>query len=599
MKPELLVRVSLIPCAMILLCATLSPRPIYAQAGLRESLERLDRNQNGMIEPNEVTTLARPYLERITKERRLVLDRPIEIHKLQEAARAYYALANGVAGERVRPKGGATIVPFGPKPDEPLVPEFGLATVRYPYIQEDLEDADQTLRRYDDNNDGFINDDEIDDVRWTHRNPFADDLNKDGRLSRLELGQRYARRRLLRDDAGELVQKARRTGGEIRKSTDKGRGDESNDWGRQGGNKYWLTAGLMSRFDVNKNGRLESSEVHNLGIPVGQVDVDRDGELTRDELFALVSQMQDEAGDLTEGLPGWFYELDADRDGQVAMHEFTTTWTTDKRQEFASLDGNEDGLLTSSEVLRATSTGGYQNETAQVLPPYRTIVSEIEIEDDFRIRDVDVQISITHSHVVYLDGYLTGPDGTRIELFSEVGGGGNHFDQTVFDDQARIPITKAQAPFKDSFLPGGLLKREPGLSVFNGKSAKGVWQLIIRGSRNDRFGMLHSWNLRMKTIEDSGFVKAPAMTVPEVPTFSFGAESPPAQTSAESFPDEERREATQIEAAREKLKAYYETLKAKKLSGKLDREKVKGDKPERPKYLREKSSSAKYDLDCP
>lgn len=594
MKPEFLAKISLLPCAMILLIAALSPRSVYAQAGLRESLERLDRNQNGMIEPSEITTLARPYLERITKERRINLGRPIEIHELQEAARVYYALANGVAGERVRPKGGATIVPFGPKPEEPLVPEFGLAKVRYPYIQDDLEEADQTLRRYDDNDDGFINDDEIDDVRWTHRNPFADDLNKDGRLSRLELGQRYARRRLLRDDAGELVQKARRTGGEIRKSTGKGRGQDSNDWWRQGGNKYWLTAGLMSRFDVNKNGRLESNEVYSLGIPAGQVDVDRDGELTRDELFALVSQMQNDAGDLTEGLPGWFYELDTDRDGQVAMHEFTTTWTTDKRQEFASLDANEDGLLTSSEVLRATSTGGYLNETAQVLPPYRTIVSEIEIEDDFRIRDVDVQISITHSHVAFLDGYLTGPDGTRIELFSEIGGGGNHFDQTVFDDQARIPITKAQAPFKDSFLPEGLLKRQPGLSEFNGKSAKGVWQLIIRGSRSDRFGMLHSWNLRMKTIEDSGFVKAQAATDS---TFPFEVESPPAQSTLESVSVDERRETTQMDAARDKLKAYYETLKAKKLSNKLDRDKVKGDKSERAKYLRDKSSSSKSDRD--
>ena len=296
--------------------------------------------------------------------------------------------------------------------------------------------------------------------------------------------------------------------------------------------------------------------------------------------------MQNEAGDLTEGLPGWFYELDIDRDGQVAMHEFTTTWTTDKRQEFASLDVNKDGLLTSSEVLRATSTGGYRNETAQVLPPYRTIVSEIEIEDDFRIRDVDVQLSITHSHVEHLDGYLTGPDGQRIELFSSVGGGGDHFDQTVFDDQARISITKARTPFKDSFLPEGLLKREPGLSVFNGKSATGVWQLIIRGSRSDRCGMLHSWNLRMKTIEDSGFVKAQASADS---AFSFRTNSPPGQTNIETVSDEKRREATQVDASREKLKAYYEALKARKINDKLDGVKLKGEKSER-----KKSSTGKF-----
>ena len=580
------------PCAVVLLCFGLFSGKAFGQAGLRESLERLDRNQNGMIDPGEITTLARPYLERITKERRIDLDRPVEIHKLQEAARIYYALANGVAGQRVRPKGGGTVVPFGPEEDQPIVPVFGLAKVRYPYTLDDLEDADQTLRRYDDNNDDFINGEEIDDVKWTHRNPFADDLDNDGRLSRLELTQRYARRRLLRGDSGELVQKARRTGGEIRRSTGKGKGEDSNEWWRQGGNKYWLTASLMSRFDVNKNGRLEPSELHSLGIPTGQIDVDRDGELTRDEIFAVVSQMQSEAGDLTEGLPGWFYELDADRDGQVAMHEFTTTWTTDKRQEFSSLDINKDGLLTSSEVLRGTSTSGYRNETAQVLPPYRTIVSEIEIEDDFQIRDLDVQISITHTHVGYLDGYLTGPDGTRIELFTEIGSGGNHFDQTVFDDQARIPITKAGAPFKDSFLPEGLLKRQPSLSVFNGKSAKGVWQLIIRGSRSDRFGMLHNWNLRVKAIEDSGFVKAPASTDAESAVLSESPVDEP--TTGNDFFSEDRGEESPKDAAREKLKAYYESLKARKQSPKLARD--KGEKSQNAK-LREKSLKSKPDRD--
>ena len=34
-----------------------------AQSGLRESLEKLDRNQNGEIDPDEITPLARPYLD--------------------------------------------------------------------------------------------------------------------------------------------------------------------------------------------------------------------------------------------------------------------------------------------------------------------------------------------------------------------------------------------------------------------------------------------------------------------------------------------------------------------------------------------------------
>ena len=40
------------------------------------------------------------------------------------------------------------------------------------------------------------------------------------------------------------------------------------------------------------------------------------------------------------------------------------------------------------------------------------------------------------------------------------------------------------------------------MSHFNGKSVKGVWQLVIRGTRNERFGMLHHWGLFVRPIED-------------------------------------------------------------------------------------------------
>ena len=56
---------------------------VQAQSGLRESLERLDVNENGVIEPEEVTPLARPYLERILnglgKRSKSAFDRPVTI----------------------------------------------------------------------------------------------------------------------------------------------------------------------------------------------------------------------------------------------------------------------------------------------------------------------------------------------------------------------------------------------------------------------------------------------------------------------------------------------------------------------------------------
>ncbi len=492
-------------CLVVLLGNSLFTHQLHAQAGLRKALEKLDKNEDGEISPDEITPLARPYMERITKARGMSVDRTNDIDKLQEAARIYYALRNGARGKDVSPEGESTVKPFGPDPDEPLVPEFGLPEVKYPYVQADLDEADRTLRRSDRNEDGYIDRAEAIKAEWTHRNPFEADLDKDDRLGRLELAQRYARRRLLSRDSGELIRKAWRTGSGIRSSErEKEERRDDSRWWRRGGSRYWLTATILGRFDSNKNGRLESHEAQSLGIPSSQIDVDRDGDLSREELHSYLTEMQEEAGDLSEGLPGWFYELDANRDRQVAMAEFTTDWTDDKLREFELLDRNGDGLLTASEAAQSKAMvgGSYVNQDAEILAPRKTIISEIEVTDDYLIGDLNVQLSITHTHTSYLDAYLTGPDGQRIELFTEVGGEGDHFDETILDDQARYPIVKARPPFKGAFLPEALIKKQPSLGHFNGKSVKGVWQLVVRGTRNQRFGMLHNWSLIVKPMED-------------------------------------------------------------------------------------------------
>lgn len=492
-----------------LFCIGLAPNDACGQAGLRESLELLDRNENGYIDPDEVTSLARPYLERIAQPRRMSLDRPNRIDKLQEAARIYYALKNGVAGERVRASGESTLRDFRPRDEDPIVPEFGLAKVKYPYQQQDLDEADETLARYDRDRDGSMSRYEAARARWTHRDPFEADLNKDDQLSRLELAQRYARRRMLSNDSSELIQRSRRVGNGIEPSKIENEGDrrrrERNEWWSSGGDRYWLTAAVLGRFDSNRNGRLEMEETTRLGIPVGAVDADQNGELSRDELFAYFQELQDQTGDQIEGLPGWFYELDTNRDKQVDLTEFATELTDERVAEFVALDSNQDGLLAPSEILTSKSMmgGTFKNGEAEMLPPKKTIVSEIEISEDFIIADLNLRLTLTHTNVSALDGYLTGPDGTRIELFTAVGGRDDHFERTVFDDQAGTPIIKARPPFEGSFQPEGLAKRQPGLGAFNGKSIAGVWQLTIRCSRSERFGMLHSWSLIARPDEES------------------------------------------------------------------------------------------------
>ena len=498
-------RSSTICFAALILALSVNDNQVFGQAGLRDALAKMDRNENGHIDPDEVTPLSRPFLERILQNRNRWWENPfrepIRIERILDAARRHYAQANGVDGRDVQPRGENSVREFGIDEDQPIIPDFGLARIRFPYISDDLQLAERIIGEYDEDGDGFIDRKEASRHRWTHRNPFADDIDKDNRISKLELTQRYARRRLLREDAEEFWQRDRRGAGEIDWSQKE---EDPNQWWRRGGKTTWLTASMMGRFDSNRNGRLEEDEVARTGIPMGSLDLDSDGEVTRDELHVLVTQMQNEAGDTTEGLPGWFYEKDMNRDNQIAMSEFAEELSVARREEFQTIDVNGDGFLTVQEVVQSAlvAGGSYRNEKAEVMPPRRTIISEIEVEDDFIVADLNVQISVTHSNVDQLDAYLTGPEGQRVELFTQVGGSGDHFDGTVFDDQTETPVAKAKPPFKGTYRPEAIDKKQPGLGSFNGKSVMGVWQLVIRGTRSDRFGMLHSWGITAKPAED-------------------------------------------------------------------------------------------------
>lgn len=54
---------------------------------------------------------------------------------------------------------------------------------------------------------------------------------------------------------------------------------------------------------------------------------------------------------LPDGLPSWFRDRDLDRDGQVAMHEYSSSWTDRRAEEFAKYDLNGDGVITAAEAV--------------------------------------------------------------------------------------------------------------------------------------------------------------------------------------------------------------------------------------------------------
>ena len=56
---------------------------------------------------------------------------------------------------------------------------------------------------------------------------------------------------------------------------------------------------------------------------------------------------------LPKGLPDWFVRNDANEDGQIAMSEFSVSWTSEKLEEFQKYDTNRDGVITLKECLSA------------------------------------------------------------------------------------------------------------------------------------------------------------------------------------------------------------------------------------------------------
>ncbi len=136
----------------------------------------------------------------------------------------------------------------------------------------------------------------------------------------------------------------------------------------------------------------------------------------------------------------------------------------------------------------------YESEDVPIdIPDQQTISSSLTIPDSVTIQDVDVVVNITHTWDTDLDVYLIAPDGTQVELFTDVGGNGNDFIETHFDDEASIyigtPPPDDPPPFTDSYKPEGML------SDLDGKNALGTWQLKIKDDANFDSGVLLSWRL--------------------------------------------------------------------------------------------------------
>lgn len=110
------------------------------------------------------------------------------------------------------------------------------------------------------------------------------------------------------------------------------------------------------------------------------------------------------------------------------------------------------------------------------------------------IKDLNVKLNISHSWANELDVFLVSPLGTRVELFTDVGGSGSNFTNTILDDEAATSIALGAAPFTGSFKSEGLL------SSVDGQNPNGAWRLEITDDSTGDIGTLNSWSLTFNSV---------------------------------------------------------------------------------------------------
>jgi len=157
---------------------------------------------------------------------------------------------------------------------------------------------------------------------------------------------------------------------------------------------------------------------------------------------------------------------------------------------YVDADDGSGNSFTATETAVFENVRTYNSEDTPIsITDNNTIESTITVTDEGTLLDVDLQLDISHTWVGDLTAVLTSPDGQEFTLFNRIGGGGDDFADTVFDDNASQSINDGSAPYSGTFSP------EDAFAAMNGTSMTGDWVLSITDSANQDTGSLNSWSL--------------------------------------------------------------------------------------------------------
>ncbi len=223
--------------------------------------------------------------------------------------------------------------------------------------------ADFMLRRMDANGNGRLERDE-----WGEMLGGASsyDSNRDGVIDRDELVRGMANRNFGGGFFGQRGDQERGRGEGERGMFFFSRGEEFRGGGRGEGG---LGGGRADRAD-----RRERSESNGPRFFTPAVGSGASGNTASGTNAAapsidfaksrLTPQERLQQSDSARELPDWFIRNDADQDAQIAMHEFSTSWSDEVVADYFKFDLNQDGFITVDECLTAVRQGATRGAAA-------------------------------------------------------------------------------------------------------------------------------------------------------------------------------------------------------------------------------------------
>ncbi len=287
-----------------------------------EFLKGMDRNGNGMIEPDEMSERGRGFIQRAAERSGLDMSQPLPIDKLTESFGQMRQERERDGGsfrgrggdddrrrddgerdrrsdegrDRDRSRSDSSRAPeprtpgFGVPDAAPKAPGFDVplgqdnALIEKRFERRVIDYVEQMLREQDTNKDGYIDSIEWKAGRWSTP-PETSDTNNDKRLSKLELCVRIAKR-----FGGDREAPGGTGAGGPPASGSSGSGSSSSASGGSGsgdGSKFRAYAeGLIKQHDADKSGMLEKSkgEWDKLKDDHRAADSNNDSVITLDEM---------------------------------------------------------------------------------------------------------------------------------------------------------------------------------------------------------------------------------------------------------------------------------------------------------------------------